>query len=611
MDEIFGHENFVATITYKVTSGFERKIGHRRVHDFILWFAKQKDNCKFNRLYKAKNIANVNFGTYKYAMDKNDVVTRVTPDNIANAVQFMKTHRVFMTLPLHTMGTEKRGVRKFNGEEFVPPPNAQWRHTDALFREMVQNGRVIKDGNRIRSISYYDDFPYEELSSMWVDTGPEMKKDYVVQTSKTPVKRCILATTDPGDIVFDPTCGSGTTAYVAEQWGRRWITCDTSRIALTLARQRLMTACFPYYKLQSNEGKVREGFFCETAERVTLKTATDEDVESKIVVIHDKPEEDQTKARVMGPFTVEAVPSPVVKNPDDVVGEKLSGQSESPPGSDESRQGETHRQALWRAQFEKMGVRLEGGRRLEVENVRLFSSGAADLHATFTTREEKPRNGFVSFAPEYSPLGVHQVRRALDDMEKQRPRRSLMVFAAFEFDPEAARTLDETEWEGVAVLKAQMNPDMQTDDLRNEESDGDSFWLIGRPDAELRQVESGEDAGKWIVSVRGFDYYDPVSGEMRSGESEDIAMWMLDPDYDGASVYPRQVFFPLSDGQAMLRWRKLAGSLQAEVDEKLMEKFTGKESLPFEMDAKGSGRVAVKIVDKRGIESLRILRAKK
>ena len=108
--------------------------------------------------------------------------------------------------------------------------------------------------------------------------------------------------------------------------------------------------------------------------------------------------------------------------------------------------------------------------------------------------------------------------------------------------------MDETEWEGVAVLKAKMNPDMQTEDLRNEKSDGDSFWLIGRPDAELRQVESGEDVGKWIVSVRGFDYYDPVSGDMRSGESEDIAMWMLDTDYDGASVYPRQVFFSVVGG---------------------------------------------------------------
>ena len=612
MDEIFGMENSVATIAYKVTSGFERKIGPRRVHDFILWYAKQKENCKFNRLFKTKNLADVNFGLYKHAEDKDGTVTRITPDNIANISEFVKTHRIFRTLPLHTMGTAKREPRTFNGEEFVPPPNCQWRQTDQLFKKMVADGRIMKDGNRVQSISYHDDFPYEELSSMWGDTGPETRKGYVVQTSKTPIQRCVLATTDPGDLVLDPTCGSGTTAYVAEQWGRRWITCDTSRVALALARQRLMTAKFDYYKLR-DEKQVSEGFVCKTAERVTLKSATSEEVDSEIVTLHDQPEVDASKARVTGPFTVEAVPSPVVQNPDAVSdAERTAAGVETlsdSPGSEESRRGETHRQALWRERFEAQGVRLKNNRRLKVRNVRVFSSSASDLHATFVTREDEPRSGFVSFGPEDSPLGTRQVLRALDEAEKQRPSRALIVFAAFEFDPEAARVLDEGDWARFAVLKAKMSPDLQTADLRGKGSDGDSFWLVGRPDAELRRIESGEDAGKWVVSVRGFDYYDPVSGEMRSGDAGDIAMWMLDPDYDTASVYPRQVFFPLSEGAAM--WRRLARDLNAEVDADLMEKFTGRESLPFELSAEGPGVVAVKIVDNRGIESLRILRAER
>ena len=607
MDEIFGMENSVATITYKVTSGFERKIGPRRVHDFILWYAKRKENCKFNRLFKAKNLADVNFGLYKYAEDKDGVVTRVTPDDIVNMHEFMKTHRIFTTLPLHTMGTAKREPRIFNGEEFVPPPNSQWRQTDQLFKKMVADGRIMKDGNRIRSISYHDDFPYEELSSVWGDTGPETKKNYVVQTSKTPIQRCILATTDPGDLVLDPTCGSGTTAYVAEQWGRRWITCDTSRVTLTLARQRLMTAKFDYYKLQ-DEGQVSKGFVCKTAERVTLKSATSEEVESEIVTLHDQPEVDNSKARVTGPFTVEAVPSPVVKGPDDfAVGDApaVSAVSLSPPGSEESRMGGTARHAAWCAELRASGLRGKGGRKMEIEDIGPYSADTDFLHARFMARETG-ESGFVSFGPEYSPLGSNQVRRALKEMEYQRPSRSLLVFAAFEFDPEASLTIDRVEWRGVSVLKAKMSPDLQTGDLRRGRSGESSFWLMGRPDADLRRLDCGDDAGKWVAEVHGFDYYDPVSGEMRAGGADDIAMWMLDTDFDGASLYPRQVFFPLSAGAAM--WRKLARDLRAEVDADLMERFTGRVSLPFEADAGKPRLAAVKIVDNRGIESLRVLR---
>ena len=606
MDEIFGPKNFVSMITFRKKN---MPLGGKTLEnmcDYLLWYAKDKPQVKYRHLW---GNLKVDFSIWKYVEFPDGTRERLTRSARRGEEEMPKGARVYRTVSQMAPSFSESNVYafEFEGREFMPTAGMCWVTSKEKMELLAKQRRLQVVGNLPEYILYADDFPYSKITNPWMDTGGAASKIYAVQTAPLPITRCLLMTTDPGDLVLDPTCGSGTTAYVAEQWGRRWITCDTSRVALTLARQRLMTARFNYYKMQDDKAGVQSGFVCKTVPHIMLKSIAN-NLPPEKEVLHDQPDVDRTKARVTGPFTVEAVPSPVVKSPEDVSGEECSGKSELPPGSEESRQGETHRQALWRVRFEKTGLRLEGGRRLEVQNVRLFSSGASDLHATFTTREEKPQSGFVSFGPEHAPLGTHQVRRALDDMEKQRPRRSLMVFAAFEFDPEAARTLDETEWEGVAVLKVLMNSDLQTKDLRNDKSDGDSFWLIGRPDAELRCVESGEDAGKWVVLVRGFDYYDPVSGEMRSGESEDIAMWMLDPDYDGASVYPRQVFFPLSEGRAM--WQKLARSLRAEVDEELMEKFTGRESLPFEMDPEGSGRVAVKIVDKRGVESLRILRAK-
>ena len=235
MDEVLGVENYISQITYKVTSGFERTLGPRRIQDYIIWYAKRKENCKFRRAFVEKSIYDLNLGLYKYI--ENDGEVRVLTKQERNSPKQIPTNvRMFMTLPLHTMGTEKREPREFEGETYVPPPNTQWRHTQTLF-EMISKkaGRIVKEGRRIRSKLYLDDFPYEEQNSIWDDTGPELVKSYVVQTSAKVIQRCLLMTTDPGDLVLDPTCGSGTTAYVAERWGRRWITIDTSRVALALA----------------------------------------------------------------------------------------------------------------------------------------------------------------------------------------------------------------------------------------------------------------------------------------------------------------------------------------------------------------------------------------
>jgi adenine-specific DNA-methyltransferase len=461
-------------------------------------------------------------------------------------------------------------------------------------KRLAQKGRLIGLPGSLRFIYYLDDFPVQELSNMWRDTFAESEKMYVVQTSTLAIQRCLLMTTDPGDLVFDPTCGSGTTAYVAEQWGRRWITCDTSRVALTLAKQRLMTGLFDYYKLAHESEGVDSGFKYKTVPHVTLKSIANNEPPGE-ETLYDQPNVDNSKARVTGPFTVEAVPAQAVKPLDEI---------EEQPASDESvaRSGETLRQGEWRDELLKTGIRGKGGQRIDFSRVEPLG-GTRWLHADAETKGDKPERVVVSFGPEHQPLEQRQVTLAVEEAQHLVPTPKIVVFAAFQFDPEAAKDIDETDWPGVTLLKAQMNADLLTDDLKKKRSSNESFWLIGQPDVKLAQITEGQDEGKYQVEVLGFDYYNTRTGNIDSGGTENIAMWMLDTDYDGRSLYPRQVFFPMAGENE--GWARLAKNLRAEIDEELIESYRGTVSLPFEPGE--NKRAAVKIIDDRGIESLKIM----
>jgi adenine-specific DNA-methyltransferase len=426
---------------------------------------------------------------------------------------------------------------------------------------------------------------------------------------------------DPGDLVLDLTCGSGTTAFVAEQWGRRWITCDTSRVALTLAKQRLMTAVFDFYQLAHEDEGVDSGFRYKTVPHVMLKSiATNELPEQE--TLYDQPLVDDSKARVTGPFTVEAVPAPMVKSLAEIAGEESA--APTPADYSVSRSGETVRQDEWRTELLRAGIRGKGGQMIRFSRVEPLS-GTRWLHADAETKPNddgpaKLREGpakevqrvVISFGPEHAPLEQKQVEMALEEARKLVPRPQLIVFAAFQFDPEAAKDIDELNWPGVTTLKAQMNADLLTEDLKKKRTSNESFWLIGQPDVRLRRspqskiqsLKSRKDTPElWEVEVAGFDYYDTKTGQIVSGGASQIALWMLDTDYDGRSLFARQVFFPMAGEKE--GWSKLARNLKAEIDEELIEAYRGVVSLPFVLGK--HSRVAVKIVDDRGIESLKII----
>jgi adenine-specific DNA-methyltransferase len=603
IDEVFGSNNFVALITFTKTSSATSE-SLPGVSDYLLWYSRDKTKLKYRQLYKEKSMGGAGAIAYNRVELADGSRRPTTAEEKSDPSALPTGSRPYTLGDLTSQRPPGSFEVKFNGKSFTPKSNF-WKTSEEGFLNLIAANRIEDLANVIRFVRYVDDFPAFALTNLWQDIGGAPNKTYVVETNERVLSRCILMASDPGDIIFDPTCGSGTTAKVAEQWGRRWITCDTSRVATTLAKQRLMGATFDYYKLaHPNEG-VGSGFEYKKVPHVTLKSIANNEPPGE-ETLYDQPLIDNSRARISGPFTVEAVPAPNVKSLDDLSGTGLQPVSVSDQPADASiaRSGPTLRQSDWRDELLKSGLRGKGGQMINFSRVEPLG-GTRWLHADAETKGTKPERVVISFGPDYAPLVTTQVEMAWEEARTLHPKPEILVFAAFQFDPEAAKDIDDLTKEktGMTFLTAQMNADLLTDDLKKKRSSNQSFWLVGRPDVDLREIKSGDDKGKYQAEVRGFDYYNTRTGSIESGDTKKIAMWLLDTDYDGRSLYPRQVFFPLADEDE--GWAKLARNLKAEIDLDLIEHYRGTISLPFALgDHK---RVAVKVIDDRGIESLKVL----
>ncbi|WP_255342095.1 DNA methyltransferase [Methanoculleus sp. MH98A] len=634
--------------------------------DYILWYSKNLANLKYHQIYLPKEYGADGATEYRCLMSSDGAWRTVESREFLNLDALLREGQVFS----HDNFTSQTGSEttifpfELDNGAIPAPKKGGWKTNTRGMDRLKKSRRLIRIGKTPRYVRYFTDFPIYPLNNHWTDTnisGFGEPKVYVVQTYTKVIQRCLLMTTDPGDLVLDPTCGSGTTAYVAEKWGRRWITCDTSRVAVTLAKQRLMTGVFDYYDLAHTEEGVGSGFVYKTVPHITLKSiannpeidvihekhrpkveaalaalntaaktsyeewevpfdpdpawpeaaekahkkflSTRQKRQAEIDVsiqknapqetLYDQPQADKTKVRVTGPFTVEAVPAPTV--------EPLTGDTPAVLPADDSaaRTGESLRQDEWRAELLAAGIRGRSGQQIAFARLEPLG-GTRWLHARGETKDDPPKQVAVSFGPEHAALDARQVEMALKEAQHLVPRPEILAFAAFQFDPEAAKDIDETNWPGVTLLKVQMNTDLQTDDLKKKRSSNESFWLIGQPDITLNLITEGPEAGTILLSVNGFDYYDTRTGTVDGGGPEKIAMWMLDTDYDGRSLFPRQVFFPMAGKNE--GWAKLQKSLKAEIDEEKIEAYRGTVSLPFKPGKKQ--RIAVKIIDDRGIESI-------
>ena len=614
MDDIFGADNRVATISYVTTGGSSART-LPQVADHLLWYAKDGNRAKYRQLYEELTRTEViDFCNWDVMVELPDGECRaptreerVDPDSC-----LPKEARRCRRMPLMSRGVSTTGRSdpyEWHGRVFRLPTGQQWRVSSSGLDRLASTGRLEAQEGQTQLMwkKFEDEVPGRRIHNIWPAQMSPTGKRYVVETATKVIQRCILMTTDPGDLVFDPICGSGTTAYVAEQWGRRWITCDTSRVTTALSQQRFMTANFDYHDLARPEEGVGGGFRYRSIPKVSAKMLAYDEPPAE-VVLYDQPQPDRSKARVTGPFTVEAGSAPMVLPLDEA-----AEREPLPADVSVGRTGPTVREGDGRDELLTTGIRGKGGQRSGFVRLETLL-GQRHLHAEGETSPDEAAGpgtqdaalgarAVVSFGPDHAPMEQRQIEQAIEEAWRLVPRPAIVVFAAFQFAPEASKDIDERKRPGVTLLKAQMNADLLTDELKKKRASNESFWRIGQPEVALERISEGEDESKFRVSVQGFDYYNTKTGNVESGSADKIALWMLDPDYDGRSLFPRQVCFPMAGAEDV--WAKPAKSLKAEIDATPMAAYRGTASLRFESGE--HGRAAVKIVDDRGVESLKIM----
>jgi len=422
-------------------------------------------------------------------------------------------------------------------------------------------------------------------------------------------------TTDPGDLVFDPTCGSGTSAFVAEQWGRRWITCDTSRVPLALARQRLLTATFPYYDLKEQKRGPQGGFVYARKQNrkgeevgglvphITLKSIANEEP-PKMEVLVDRPEVTENITRVSGPFVVEAtLPAPMNLTAEDsgaigVTATRLTTGTDQPatPYARPAGDFASHVERMLAMLRLSKTLRLPGNKELQFAEIRAISDGEW-LHAEAVEQNGSAKRIAIVFGPQDGAVTSHLAFEATSEA-KHRRYEALYVFG-FAVDPKAHEFLLDPKKAGLPAQYVAVTPDVVMDDLLKTNRSSEIFSVTGLPDVDVRKVKSAKGdataAALWEVEVRGLDIFNPASMSTESTDGDNLPCWMLDTDYNGMSFFATQVFFPKTQA-----WDNLKRSLGASLDDSVWDHLAGTVCEPL---AGGEHkRIAVKVIGERGNE---------
>jgi adenine-specific DNA-methyltransferase len=620
-----GSENFCKLIAFKKTAGQTDKL-LAQVSDYIIWFCKNKDVVKYRQLYVERDKQSVS-ERYVYIDDDNNKTQRIPKDELDDFVKYPLAKRYRVTsLSSQTGSDSTRFEYNFAGKKFVPSGSRGWSTNKEGIEKLKAKNLLLVEGMSLNYKRYLNDFPVEQISTYWNDTGGGAlvhEKSYVVQTASKVIQRCILMTTDPGDLVLDPTCGSGTTAYVAEQWGRRWITIDTSRIALNIAKTRFMTATFPYYHLYSDvdvqatekEGKIkksvadkpdteksgdiRQGFVYEEVPHITLKSLANDEPPST-ETLYDKPLEDKKKLRVCGPFTVETLQNYEPVSPDAVT--ETAAEAEVMAGFEERVFDHLKSAGV------KNGIKNEQAVFIRIE--RLVSS---TLHAEgFYPTPEGEKKAYFHIGPKFGTVSKHAVNEAVKEC-RQRGDANWLIILGFSFESDITSSTQTTSMGTFEVTKARMHDDLMQDGLMKKDKKAGSFITIGEPDIKLHKT--GTEA---TVEICGLDIYDPIKDQVKARNVADIAYWMVDDDYDGSNFVVKQLFFCGGSQDEFSQWKKglsnlartktkrnAEKTLKIEIDDEAFDRLYGFTSHPITI--KPGKKIAIRVISQFGEESMKVI----
>ena len=625
MDEVFGAENFMSLITVRKASSLGAT-NLPSISDFIVWYAKSKDDVKYRQLLVSKEFG---VDTMYTSVELKDGTRRtMTTEERNNPKLLPEGSRPFGLDTLISAGYTPTCTFDFEFEgTMVKSESKSWKTTRDGISRLISANRIAKPGAIPKYVRFFDDFPVQALNNIWNDTLGNYDKIYVVQTSNKIIERCLLMTTDPGDLVFDPTCGGGSTAFVAEQWGRRWITCDTSRVALALSRTRMMTAKFPYYLLaDSYEGKkkeeevtgvlqdksildgdIRKGFVYKRVPHITLRSIANSDAihdgmsgkqineaisrNADTELLYDSPFEDPKKVRVCGPFSVESL------SPHRVLA--LSDTDASGSTSEKEAREQQDFTSMILGNLLKAGIQnTKKDERLKFTNLEPFAGRWINAAGIFTESDGKTKRVAVSIGPEHGTVGPTQVKEAAKEAV-QGVGFDLLVVCGFAFDPHV--TEESKRYGALTVLPTKMNPDLAMgDELLKKTGAGNLFMVFGEPDVNLVTSKSGD----LTVELNGVDIYDPTTGQVRSSSTDEIACWFIDTNYNEESFFVRHAYFTGADKPM----EKLKKSMMADIDEEAWASMYGTVSRPFEKPK--TKKIAIKVINHYGDEVLKVFDVK-
>ena len=624
MDEVFGSENFCAFITVrKTTSDGSSLLG--ATCDYVLWYGRNREEVerKCHTLYAPRS--DDADSRYDQVMLADGSTRAATSEEKLDERKLPEGARLYQLGDMTSSRPAGAGdVKEFlwQGQRFTPG-NGTFKTTLGGLEKLAAVDRLQITGNgKLRYRRFKDDFGFTPINNLWSDISGAVQsrsdpKVYVVQSSTALVERCMLLATDPGDLVLDPTCGSGTTAYVAEQWGRRWITTDTSRVALNIAKTRLMTATFPWYALKDEKAglqrevwDVRHGFDYKTVQRVTLGSlANDEPPEE--VTLFDLPAVDKKKLRISGPFTVETL---------------QSFEPLAPEAVDEASLDSERLEAFQHRVFEHLksaGVK-NGQRNENAVFVRIDPLTADYLHAEgYYDTAEGEQKAYIHLGPQFAPVSKAAVNEAVKAC-RQRGDAQWLLILGFAFESDVENSVQNQRAGAFRVDKVRMHDDLLQAGLTRKDKKAATFVTIGEPDIAINRValtpgpSPASGRGECVVvEIRGLDIYDPIRDEVKARSVADIAYWVVDDDYDGANFMVRQVFFCGGDKDDFDKWKrglsdlartrtrkKVENTLRIELDDEAFDRLYGFVSHPIPV--KTGKRVAVRVVSQFGEESTKI-----
>lgn len=604
MDEVFGSENFISIITTKKSGGMGSDI-ISNIADYILWYAKNKDSIKTRKLFIPKSLTEGVGLRYNRVEEKDGSIRAIKRAEQLDPNLIPEGANIILGGPITSQDPSKNPfIFNYKGKSYSCPASRHWSTDEKGLNRLASKNRILETKDFLNFKIYFDDFPVVNLSNIWDDTmgTAEQNKQYVCQTSTKPIQRCMLMTTDPGDLVLDPTCGSGTTAYVAEQWGRRWITIDTSRIALNIAKKRLTTAVFPYYELFDKEnGNIRQGFVYKTVPHITLKSLAN-DLEPDEEILYDQPKEDKKKIRVAGPFTVETLQSFHVINPDAI-------------GVDERNEAEDFQERIF-AHLKSSGIRNGAKNEQAIfYNIEAVANPYLNAKGYYKDAEGKERLAYFYIGPKFGTVSRRAVTEALKEFRSVAPYEgaSWLCILGFSFED----NINEKDYNlgSFVVSKVRMHDDLMQDGLLKKDKGAGAFITIGEPDIAIVEDEGGKTVH---VEIQGLDIYDPIKDIVKPRSVEDIAYWEIDDDYNGEQFIVRGLHFCGGSKKEFDAWKKglqsvalkatkkkAESTLRLYLNEELWDTLYDFRSQPIE---KRKGRkIAVRVISQFGEESTKVL----